>query len=108
MMKKMLLSFAFAALGALMLFAAPSDAAKRRAYAKSVYGRIQFVDGLPDFRVRVVSGLEDLRVQIVSGLANSPGKWQIVDSMPDYRIQIVSGLEDFTIRYVNGLPGPSK
>lgn len=70
-----------------------------------VYGRIQFVDALPDVKVQVVTALPDLRVKRVKALANEPGEWQIVDSLPDYKVQIVKSLPDFTIQWVDAFPG---
>lgn len=70
-----------------------------------VYGRIQFVDALPDVKVKVVKALPDLRVRRVKAHANRPGEWQIVDALPDYKVQIVAGLPDFTIQWVDAFPG---
>lgn len=72
---------------------------------EQVYGRIQFVDALPDVKVQVVTALPDLRVKRVRALANKPGEWQIVDSLPDYKVQIVDALPDFTIQWVDAFPG---
>lgn len=71
-----------------------------------VYGRIQFVTALPDYRVKIVENLADLNVRIVSSMPNRPGEWQIVDSLPDYKIQIVDSLPDFTVKFTGSMPGP--
>jgi hypothetical protein len=71
-----------------------------------IYGRIQYVDRFPHYRVEVVDSMEDLAVQEVASLPNGPGLWQVVDQFPDYRIQIVEASGDFKIRFVNSFPGP--
>ena len=71
-----------------------------------IYGRIQYVDSFPDYRVEVVEASEDLEVQEVGTFPNGPGEWQIVDTFPDYRIQIVEAFGDFKIRFVDSFPGP--
>jgi hypothetical protein len=71
-----------------------------------IYGRIQYVEEFPDYRVEVVDSMADLEVAEVVSLANSPGLWQVVDSFPDYRIQIVEAFADFKIRFVNAFSGP--
>lgn len=78
---------------------------KRTPGPNEVFGRIQFVDALPDVKVQVVTALPDLRVKRVRALANKPGEWQIVDSLPDYKVQIVDALPDFTIQWVDAFPG---
>ena len=70
-----------------------------------IFGHIQYVTALADYKVEVVTALEDLRVQEVSALANSAGKWQIVTALPDFKIQKVKALGDFKIKYVTALPG---
>lgn len=76
--------------------------------AARVYGRIQFVDSFPDFKVRQVNSFPDLRVKKVTSFPDGPGKWQIVDSFPDYRIQMVDSFPDFTIEFVDSFPGVRK
>ena len=71
-----------------------------------IYGRIQYVDRFPHYRVEVVDSMEDLAVQEVASLPHGPGQWQIVETSPDYRIQIVDAFGDFKIRFVNSFPGP--
>ncbi len=71
-----------------------------------VYGRIQYVDRFPHYRVEVVDSMADLDVQEVASLPNGQGLWQVVDEFPDYRIQMVDAFSDFTIRFVNSFPGP--
>jgi hypothetical protein len=82
-----------------------SGAGRPKPKPAEVYGRIQFVNALPDVKVQVVTALPDLRVKRVKALANKPGEWQIVDSLPDYKVQIVDALPDFTIQWVDAFPG---
>ena len=71
-----------------------------------IYGRIQFVDAFPNYKVKVTDAFADLQVQTVTAFADKPGKWQIVDSFPDFKIQTVDSFPDFTIKYVTAFPGP--
>ena len=77
----------------------------RKPNVSRIYGRIQYVDHFPDYKVEVVDSFEDLSVQEVAAFPNQPGKWQIVDSFPDYKIQRVNAFGDFKIRYVSSFPG---
>ncbi len=70
-----------------------------------IFGKIQYVTALADYKVEVVTALEDLRVQEVSALPDSVGKWQVVTALPDFKIQKVTALGDFKIRFVTALPG---
>ena len=70
-----------------------------------IYGRIQFVDSFPDYKVQVVDSFPDLRVKMVGSFPDGSGEWQIVDSFPDFKIQIVDSFPDFKIQYVNAFPG---
>ncbi len=70
-----------------------------------LFGRIQFVETLPDARVQVVTAFPDIRVQIVKSLPTKPGMWQIVDSLPDWRVQVVDHFPDYRIQYVDAFPG---
>ncbi len=70
-----------------------------------VYGRIQFVDTFPDYKVKIVNAFPDLKVQKVVAFPSAPGKWKIVTSTPDYKIKIVDAFPDFTIKYVTAFPG---
>ncbi len=70
-----------------------------------IYGRIQFVEHFPDFKVQVVENFPDLRVQRVEHFPDAPGKWQIVEHFPDYKIQLVDHFPDFKIKYVDHFPG---
>lgn len=70
-----------------------------------IYGRIQFVDSFPDYKVKVVTAFPDLRVQKVKSFPDKAGKWQIVTSFPNYKIQLVDSFPDFTIQYVTSFPG---
>ena len=70
-----------------------------------VYGKIQFVDSFPDYRVKVVNSFPDLKVKKVASFPSEPGKWQMVNSFPDFKIKLVDSFPDFTIKYVNSFPG---
>ncbi len=70
-----------------------------------IYGRIQFVDHFPDYKVQVVENFPDLRVQVVDHFPDAPGKWQIVEHFPDFKIQLVEHFPDFKIKYVEHFPG---
>lgn len=72
-----------------------------------VFGRIQWVNQFPDYKVRIVDHFPDLRVQIVDAFPNEPGKWQIVASFPDFKIQIVTAFPDFKIQFTGSFPGPA-
>lgn len=74
--------------------------------AARVYGKIQFVNSFPDYKVKAVDSFADLHVQIVDAFPDRPGKWQIVNSFPDYKIQMVDSFPDFTVKFVNSFPGP--
>lgn len=94
------------------LQAAPSDRGTKTSQAlpdtldlSKIYGRIQFVEHFPDYKVQVVEHFPDLRVQRVDNFPDAPGKWQIVDHFPDYKIQLVEHFPDFTIKYVDHFPG---
>lgn len=76
-----------------------------KAEIRRVFGKIQFVDSFPDYKVKIVAGNADLKVQKVLSFPSAPGKWKIVNSFPDYKIQIVDAFPDFTIRYVDAFPG---
>ncbi len=70
-----------------------------------IYGRIQYVDHFPDYKVQVVDHFPDLKVQVVEHFPNGPGKWEIVEHFPDYKIQLVDHFPDFKIKYVDSFPG---
>lgn len=82
--------------------ASSSDAKDK---ARRCYGKIQYVDSFPDFKVEVVDSFADLNVQEVDSFPDGPGKWQIVDSFPDFKVQKVSSFGDFKIKYVSSFPG---
>ncbi len=71
----------------------------------TIYGKIQFVEHFPDYKVKIVDHFPDLKVQVVEHFPDGPGKWQIVEHFPDYKIQIVDNFPDFTIEYVDHFPG---
>ena len=73
-----------------------------------IYGRIQFVDSFPDFKVQEVNAFPDLRVQKVNAFPDACGKWQTVDSFPDFKIQMVNAFPDFTVQFVDSFPGKGK
>ena len=85
-----------------LLFASSSFASPK---GENVYGRIQWVESSPDYKVKVVNTFADLDVQIVTSFPDRMGRWQIVKSLPDYKIQRVTSGEDFKIRFVNAFPG---
>ena len=70
-----------------------------------IYGRIQYVEHFPDYKVQVVEHFPDLRVQVVEHFPDGPGKWEVVEHFPDYKIQIVEHFPDFKIKYVDHFPG---
>lgn len=70
-----------------------------------IYGRIQFVEHFPDYKVQVVEHFPDLRVQVVEHFPDAPGKWKIVEHFADFKIQIVEHFPDFKIQYVEHFPG---
>ncbi len=70
-----------------------------------IYGRIQYVEHFPDYKVQVVDNFPDLRVQVVEHFPDGPGKWEVVEHFPDYKIQIVEHFPDFKIKYVEHFPG---
>ncbi len=84
----------------------PVSSSSRKPDVSQIYGRIQFVEHFPDYRVKVVNHFPDLRVQKVNHFPNRPGRWQIVNHFPDYKIQIVDHFPDFTIQWVDHFPGP--
>jgi len=83
-----------------------SDALAEKPDVGRIYGRIQFVNAFPDYKVKVTNAFADLHVQRVTAFPDKPGKWQIVNAFPDYKIQLVDSFPDFTIKYVNAFPGP--
>ena len=40
----------------------------------TIYGKIQYVDAFPDYKVEVVNAFPDLKVQEVSTFPDGPGK----------------------------------
>ena len=70
-----------------------------------IYGKIQLVDRLPDFKVQVVRAYGDLQVQLVDRFPKTSGKWQMVKEFPDFKIKLVDHFADFTIQYVIAHPG---
>ncbi|MCF6313662.1 MAG: hypothetical protein L3J39_14550 [Verrucomicrobiales bacterium] len=83
----------------------PSTMACSKSEIRKVYGKIQWVDAFPDYKVKVVGANPDLKVKRVDAFPTAPGKWKIVNSFPDYKIQIVDAFPDFTIQYVDAFPG---
>ena len=69
--------------------------------ASKVFGRIQFVNSFPDYKVQVVDSFQDILITKVDSCPDAKGKWQIVDSFPDFKIQLVDSFPDFTIKYRN-------
>ena len=91
-------------LTALPLFCAAASPSNARPApnvdVSKIYGRIQFVDAFPDYKVEVVTAFPDLRVQKVQAFPDAAGKWEIVTAFPDYKIQLVRAFADFQIEYV--------
>ena len=83
----------------------PTTATPCKFDVSKIYGKIQFVDSFPDYKVKVVNSFPNLKVKKVSSFPNQPGKWKIVTSSPDYKIKLVDSFPDFTIRYVSSFPG---
>lgn len=70
-----------------------------------VFGRVQFVDAFPDYKVEVVDAFPDLKVQQVSAFADSAGEWEVVTAFPDFKIQKVTAFADFRVQFVTSFPG---
>ncbi|KAH0533640.1 hypothetical protein FGG08_007618 [Glutinoglossum americanum] len=73
--------------------------AESKCDVKKIYGKIQFVNSFPDYKVKAVTSFPDLKVKIVTSFPDGPGKWQIVTSFPDYKVQMVESFPDFTIQF---------
>ena len=69
-----------------------------------IYGKFQYVDVFPDYKVEVVTAFGYLKVQEVDKFPDSQGKWQIVVAFPDFKIQKVKAFGDFKIQYVKPYP----
>ncbi|MBP3302033.1 MAG: hypothetical protein J6L64_02715 [Opitutales bacterium] len=107
--KLLVVAFAFVSVAAFAVTGA-SDSARRKALARGLYGRIQFVNAMEDYKVRFVThGFEDLKVRYVLGDAKKPGQWKIVQFDGDFRVRIVdTPVEDLRIRIVeDGFEGPA-
>lgn len=106
--KLLVVAFAFVSVAAFAVTGS-SDSARRKALARGLYGRIQFVSSGEDYKVRFVTrGFEDLRVRYVLGDATKPGQWRIVSFDGDFRVRVVdTPFEDLKIRIVeSGFEGP--
>ncbi len=110
MKKSFFLLLALALAGLALAWPPKSYAAKKASKPPvgKIYGRIQFVNSFPDFKVQQVNAFPDLRVQKVNTFPDGSGKWQIVDSFPDYKIQMVNAFPDFTVQFVDTFPGKGK
>jgi hypothetical protein len=84
------------------------EARNTKVDVSQIYGRIQYVDAFPDFKVEVVEAFEDLRVKEVNAFPDRAGRWQIVTAFPDFKIQKVKAFGDFKIRYVDAFEGVNK
>jgi hypothetical protein len=73
-----------------------------------IYGKIQFVDSFPDYKVEVVDAFPALNVQIVGTYPDAPGKWKIVEIFPDFKVQIVATFGDFKIKFAKCVGGFEK
>lgn len=69
---------------------------------QKLWGKVQYVDTFPDFKVRV-SSFPDLNVSETS-FPSRCGEWQRVTAFPDFKVQIVDAFEDFAIAY-SSFPG---
>lgn len=99
--RRQLLRWAAAA----MVLALPLRAHADKPDLKRLYGRIQWVDHFPDYKVKIVEHFADLHVQLVRHFADAPGKWMIVEHFPDFKLQRVEHFPDFTIKWVEHFPG---
>ena len=87
---------------------------ERKAIARGLYGRIEFVkvSEMADYKVYVTNNTSaaDLRVQVVDAAPDSPGKWKIVEAAPDFRVYVVNNASaaDLLIYFVNAGPGPTR
>lgn len=77
--------------------------AKKEVDVIKIFGKIQYVTGVYDYRVKIVdSGPADLTVEMVGPKVTRPlksGEWKLVTAFPDYKIKIVkAGTYDFTIK----------
>ena len=108
-MKKPLVALlaALALGGARFPTATRSDPTAAKPDPGRIYGKLQDVTALADYKVEVVTACEDLAVREGGLVARQPGpEWQIVTSLPDYKIQRVFAFADFKVRSVTSLPGP--
>ena len=87
--------------------AAPPRARASLVDVSKIYGRIQFVDAFPDYKVEVVDAFPDLKVQQVTAFADSAGEWEVVTAFPDFKIQKVTAFADLRVQFVTSFPGPS-
>jgi hypothetical protein len=92
------------AFGLWLPFVFSARAAEKKLDVQKIYGRIQFVQSFPDYKVKSVKNFADLKVQIVKNFPDAPGQWQIVNSSPDFKIQVVDSSADFTVEFKNGVP----
>ena len=72
---------------------------------KALYGKVQVVKSVPDFKVQIVHSFADLKVMRVTSFPDTCGKWQFVNSFPDFTIEYVDGFPDFTVEFVESFPG---
>jgi hypothetical protein len=72
---------------------------------KKLWGKVQYVDMFPDFKVRK-SFFPDLNVAETM-FPSKCGEWHTVDMFPDFKVQLVDMFEDFSIAdsYFPGIPG---
>jgi hypothetical protein len=80
---------------------------KKKSDPAAIYGRIQFVQSFPDYKVKAVTSFPDLKVKIVKSHPG-PREWQIVDSSPDFKIKLVTEFPDFTVEFEDGIPEQAK
>lgn len=94
-----------ATLAALALALAARTQAGNKPDLAKLFGKIQFVESFPDYKVKIVESFADLHVKIVDSFPDGPGKWKLVNSFPDFKLQMVESFPDFTIKYVDSFPG---
>ena len=89
----------------LMFMVISSINANDKVDVSRIFGKIQYVNAFPDYKVEVVEAFADLKVKEVDSFPDKAGEWQIVDAFPDFKIQKVKAFGDFKIKYVDAFPG---
>ena len=92
-------------IAALVFITIASINANDKVDVSRIFGKIQYVNAFPDYKVEVVKAFADLKVKEVDSFPDKAGEWQIVDAFPDFKIQKVKAFGDFKIKYVDAFPG---